>query len=686
MLPPGTKSLTDIAKIPDPEVRIGLYGTLLEWVLKSLPAGGAVLQTLDTLIDCHRDKFRDFRSVDGARWVRNQLVHSTGNASPARIRTADADFDPIIRGLAEQYCSQDVRDAALGLPKPAPPPVTPPKLVPDVHAPVVSTAIRPITLSPPPPPQPKSSAGWGILGGVFLALAVAFLVYEQPTLLTNLRQPPPPPPAHRLEQQVQTVAVPPANSATFTETFDNAPDPANNWTMQAQSGSPQITYTPGNFRIQAPNVCPTPNAGTSITYLTKQSFGGNIDVAFQLNHGGYGRTSVGLWSVNRNERVIEIDLDSDDTAYLNLASGEASTQSTYPSAPYMNTWITLRIQVVGDQATFYAENSSDSQALQTWPVPKSSPPDVYYLFFSVGSICWKSGANDTSLKSVSVRTGQLAPRLEGSLETSEAVPNPRSNSYCESATPNGSEDSSACPASDTVKLSDEVRQLPESTPKAGEGVPLPQRNGQTDIESLLERAQAGLGGRHAISSVRDSTSSSEVLYPDGRRVRSKGQFVAPSYRRQEIELFSGGKSVVYTDGSVGWMSTPNGITSMPLKTVQDLEFYDLSRLLLSDQDDSLTVLAKGSDSVTITARTGQAATLQFDSLTGLPVRLGYRFVGSNSEILPAIATFADWRSVAGLRFPSRMTIEVNGKLLRQDNVIDVKVNTGLTVADISARP
>jgi hypothetical protein len=467
MLPPGAKSLSDIAKIPDPEIRIGLYGTLLEWALKSLPGSGAVPQNLDSLIDHNRDKFADFRSVDGARWVRNQLVHVTGEASPSRIRTADADFDPIIRRLAEQYCSREVRDAALGLPKPLPPPVAPtPKPAPDVSPPVIYT---------PPPPPPKSNGGmwWLFFGGTVAALTISFLATQQPRPSVTAEGPTQfPPPASVPQQKAQIQAPPPV-----------------------------------------------------------------------------------------------------------------------PSQP---------------------ENAL--------------PP----------------------------------------VESSVAVG----------------------PATDTSspeRTSEEAHHIPEADIKKDETKSI-QRQQPTTVELLLERAQTSVGGRQALAGVRDSTTTSDVLYPDGRHARLLVQFVAPIYRRQEMGLLSGGKSISYTDGSAGWISTPSGVTPMPTKIVQDLGFYDLGRLLLSEHDSALTVVPDGTDALRITSQIGQAATLQFDPLSGLPIRLYYKFGANALELLPAMATFADWRPAGGLKWPFRMTIEVDGKLLRQDTVADIRLNTGLTVAEISARP
>src|SRR5260370_42001077 len=71
------------------------------------------------------------------------------------------------------------------------------------------------------------------------------------------------------------------------ETFNNAPDYSEHWVIATQTGSPTVTYTPGNFRIQAPNLCTTPS-GVGVTSRSKQSFAGDVDVSFPFNHGGYG--------------------------------------------------------------------------------------------------------------------------------------------------------------------------------------------------------------------------------------------------------------------------------------------------------------------------------------------------------------------------------------------------------------
>ena len=102
-----------------------------------------------------------------------------------------------------------------------------------------------------------------------------------------------------------------AQSTAFTETFNHAPDYSNNWTIQWQYGSTTVTYTPGNFRIQAPGVC-TPATGPATGFRSLQAYGADVDASFQLNHGGYGRTQVGLWSADQNRPAVQVDLDTND--------------------------------------------------------------------------------------------------------------------------------------------------------------------------------------------------------------------------------------------------------------------------------------------------------------------------------------------------------------------------------------
>jgi hypothetical protein len=263
-------------------------------------------------------------------------------------------------------------------------------------------------------PEPKTVPRIAVL---VITLAVAGVIYYQIQQYQNalLARPVGHSPAVAAQLTVQQppgLIAPPAEKwptvfavSGFGETFTHVPDYTDKWAVASQTGSPTVTYSYGNFRIQASN---SPNPGEGITFKSTRAFSGDLDAGFEFNHSGFGRTSVGLWSKNQNEGLIWGVLDTDDTAYLAFASGHSSTEYKYSNAPYMNKWITIGIQVVGDQVYFYANDGTGLRLLQTLPAPKAPTPDAYYLVFGASSVAWKAGPNDTSFRRITISSSAPA--------------------------------------------------------------------------------------------------------------------------------------------------------------------------------------------------------------------------------------------------------------------------------------
>jgi hypothetical protein len=196
------------------------------------------------------------------------------------------------------------------------------------------------------------------------------------------------------------VIIRPSNtqpSATFTETFNNSPVYTNNWQLGWNTGSTALTYSPGNLRLQASRSFPYPPA-SAIGLLSKQTFSGDVDLTIELNHQGSGQSKVGLFGLGGvNSSEVWFDLDTDDVACLWMSrtvGGQGATTPICPSSPYMNRWLTLRISIKGQQASYYA----DGALLLTIPYP--NPPGSYLLGFGASSVPWKSSDNDTSFRRV----------------------------------------------------------------------------------------------------------------------------------------------------------------------------------------------------------------------------------------------------------------------------------------------
>lgn len=201
-----------------------------------------------------------------------------------------------------------------------------------------------------------------------------------------------------------------SQAQTFIETFNNAPDYTNNWHISANYGATQIKYTAGNMQLYAGSSYPYP-PGSNVRLSTNQIFSGDIDVTFEYNHQGYGRTNVGLISANDATALALAALDTDDTNYLNFIVPPNSTEYEHSGSPYMNRWTTIRIKVEGTEIKFYASvDGNPPELLNT--LSFSSAPSSFRLFFDAGSVPWKSGPNITSFSSV-IAYGTLAPTISG---------------------------------------------------------------------------------------------------------------------------------------------------------------------------------------------------------------------------------------------------------------------------------
>ena len=176
---------------------------------------------------------------------------------------------------------------------------------------------------------------------------------------------------------------------TFLENFQNAPNLSNNWNVSVNTGTNVVTYTPGNLRVQSSQA----GSGSSYALLSDDSFAGDIDFSVQLDHQGYGRTVIGLWSASAANWLASAILDTDDTAYLAFTSGAFSTDYEFSSVPYMDQWITLRIKTSGNTVQFFANGI----LLET---TSFTPSGTFQLGLSVASVPWKSGDNDTSFRQV----------------------------------------------------------------------------------------------------------------------------------------------------------------------------------------------------------------------------------------------------------------------------------------------
>jgi zinc protease len=210
-------------------------------------------------------------------------------------------------------------------------------------------------------------------------------------------------------------------------------------------------------------------------------------------------------------------------------------------------------------------------------------------------------------------------------------------------------------------------------------------------KQLLQKAQLAMGGAEKLAALKDATHTLELaLEPaaGGFKVKQVSMYLAPGQLRQEQEL-PFGKVIVYSDGKTGWLSTPQGVQSMPaevLKQVQGAIFREPTALMLSDRDASRTVNAVGDDAIEISTVDGLRVRIEFDPATGLPGRELYTEPGQNGAPAQTTDIFSDWREVAGIKLPFKEIQQENGVKMLEMTVSEHKFNSGLTAAELSKRP
>ena len=213
-------------------------------------------------------------------------------------------------------------------------------------------------------------------------------------------------------------------------------------------------------------------------------------------------------------------------------------------------------------------------------------------------------------------------------------------------------------------------------------------DGQHGVQ-LLRRAQEAMGGAASLSAVVDTTHVLDiVLQPEagGYTMTQVSQYVAPNHFRQEQET-PGGRVVVYSNGTTGWVNTSNGTIPLPpdiLDAARGVLFRQTTALILSDRDPQRAVQAVGEHLVEVSGD-GQRVRIEFDPQTGLPREQSYAITTASGDRITRREVFSDWREVHGVSFPFRaVQFEDDVKILEL-TVSEYRVNTGLTPRDL-ARP
>jgi zinc protease len=209
-------------------------------------------------------------------------------------------------------------------------------------------------------------------------------------------------------------------------------------------------------------------------------------------------------------------------------------------------------------------------------------------------------------------------------------------------------------------------------------------------KQLLARMQQAIGGADKLAALKDGVETLELAMDasaGGVKLKQTIKFLANHYRQEQELPFM--KVIAYTDGTSGWLSTPQGVMPMTpdvLRQAQGEMFRRFTRLLLADREEGQTIAAVDDHTIEIAGPNGQSARLELDPATGLPAKETYQAPGAGGAPIEVVQTFSDWREAGGFKLPFKVQLEQGGKHAADIIVSDYKFNTGLTVEEISKRP
>jgi len=204
-------------------------------------------------------------------------------------------------------------------------------------------------------------------------------------------------------------------------------------------------------------------------------------------------------------------------------------------------------------------------------------------------------------------------------------------------------------------------------------------------KQLLQKAQQAVGGADKLAAVKDSVQTAQVQIDPamgGLKLKQVNYWLTPGLFRQEVEA-PFGKLSSFTNGKSGWVKSPQGegaLMGPMLRQAQGEVFRSYFHLMVSDRDPERTVNFVAPAVVEISDKNGNAARLTLDESSGLPLKASYESSQGKVE-----EGWSDWRDVAGMKAPFKISVTQNNKKFADVTVEDIKVNTGATEEQLSKR-
>ncbi len=215
--------------------------------------------------------------------------------------------------------------------------------------------------------------------------------------------------------------------------------------------------------------------------------------------------------------------------------------------------------------------------------------------------------------------------------------------------------------------------------------------------ALLHKMQQALGGADKIAAVRDfdETVSAQTFnargVPTGATVRKRVRWIRPNILRLD-QVGPGDTYILYFDGTGGWEILPN--KTFALLAGSELQFaknylrgLDL-KVWLADRDPQFTLTSPAPNVIDIADRANAGKKMEFtlDPATFLPVKNSAISISDTGQPIAQEMRLEQWTAVEGIRFPHR-SINIHDGVKRAEITVEsVKLNSGMSPADLALKP
>jgi hypothetical protein len=209
--------------------------------------------------------------------------------------------------------------------------------------------------------------------------------------------------------------------------------------------------------------------------------------------------------------------------------------------------------------------------------------------------------------------------------------------------------------------------------------------------------QTALGGAERIAAVRDFEELVRAESWNGNtgqsmgEVRKRTRWIRPNYLRID-QVGPGSTYVLYCDGVSGWEILPATQEVAPLAG-GELEFArEMVRGMrlnswIADRDSRYAITSPAPNVVRISdGDITHQLDITVDAASGLPVKSEFTTLSDPAHPVRGENVFADWDTVQGIRFPRRWTVFRSGVRVGEAKEARTAVNSGLTLADLAAKP